>query len=236
MVISFSYFRNLDFPFFERYKESHTISCSFPWCTIVICNTCSRALCFIMSICTVLGVIDEVIWIQNTYCKLTVCVNAPFRTDYLKFRVRSKELLRKYESEVFQNGDKVRMEYQYKDSTPYLNKLAPASIDNCPVCYNALEASDAQRSDCDGCSIYPWDERKIRVNKSMEVLSVNTVLYPHSSGIRIELLPQSESESLVVTLFPNERHYSSASNFKVGDIYNILGWKIKNIFDIIDFC
>ena len=189
-----------------------------------------------MSIYTALGVVEDIIQIQNAYHKLTVCINSPFKTEFLTLKVESTKLLRKYENEMFQKGDGVMVEYQHNNSTPYLNKLYPASIDNCPVCYNALEASDAQRSDCDGCSIYTWDERKIRINKAMKVLSVSKELYPHSSGIRVELLSQNESNPLIAIIFPNEQNYSSASKFKVGDIYNILGWKSGDFIDIIDVC
>ena len=189
-----------------------------------------------MTIYSTFGVIHDVIQVQNAYYKLTVCVNTPFRTDFLKFKVWRKELLKKYESVMFDKGDEISMKYHYKDSTPYLDNLSPASIDHCPVCYNALEATDAQRFECDGCSLYPESERKVRINKPMKVMSLTTELYAHSSGIRLELLPQGESKLCVAVVFPNELHYSSISKFKVGEIYYTLGWKSGNDLDIVDIC
>ena len=182
------------------------------------------------------GTIEEIVGSNSVkdYHMLSVLVDIPFKTEVLKFHGWSTNLLHKNESgELFQKGDGVQLEYHCEDNRLCLDKMDIAKIDNCPVCYSTVPATDTQRIDCNGCQDLPLHLHKIRIDKVMTLLSLKVKDYLYSSGYRLELQARDEQTSSYGVVFPNKRLiYSLASNLKVGQSYHIQGWKSGHLLDI----
>ena len=161
---------------------------------------------------------------------------SPFETKVLCFNVWNTDLLQNKEAgKWFDVGDQVRVSYHLKELCfPRLDELSPTSIDSCPVCYNALEAVDTQRTDCNACSIIPSSRQKERINEPMTLVSCAPKEYMYSTGYRMELLPQDCTKPYVCVIFPKTLLYPKITNLKVDSVYTVLAWKKGNLLDIID--
>ena len=57
-------------------------------------------------------------------------------------------------------------------------------FDNCPICWCNLEAMDAQRTECPGCSTITEAESKERVSDKIKLKSKNLKQYQNSPGYK----------------------------------------------------
>ena len=182
------------------------------------------------------GIVEDLTQTDKDYKKLTVAVNTPFKTEVLKFNLWDNSLLCKDQTgAVVEKGDGVKLEYHYKDQFLCLDKLTHMAVDNCPVCFSTLPASDTQRTNCYGCRTLPREEHKTRINKPMTLISVKVKDYLYSSGFRLELQARDDSLPSFAVIFPNKSFYSLMPDLRVGDQYNVLGWKAGKLIDVIDF-
>ena len=111
-----------------------------------------------------------------------------------------------------------------------------ATIDNCPVCFMSLEASDAQRNSCDNCDLIPSDAHKIRLNLKLRLNSCELKQYLYTEGYRLELFLKEEKKHFVTVVFANNLLYNAVKDLRVGDSYFVVGWvsKHSNLIDIVD--
>ncbi len=184
---------------------------------------------------TALGKIYEIKVVEKGYKRLTMTVNVPFETKVLKFNVWDEHRLLKDTLEPFKEGEDVAVEYHNQGSFLRLDKLKPAMIDSCPICYNNLEAIDAQRLDCTACSIIPQDEQKTRVNCRMRLMSKNMQQYMYSKGFRIQLMLEEEDKTFTTVIFENNLLFPSVANLITDQNYFVVAWRSKrDLLDIID--
>ena len=158
-----------------------------------------------------------------------------FYTKYLQFNVWKRELLQDSDGQQFRLEDQVEANYYFKGDFPQLTNLAKTWIDYCPVCSNGLERIDTQRMDCSGCSEVPLYEHKERINSKMTLISCTEKQYRYSTGYRLEFSAPSLDSSFLSVVFPNKPLlHSMVPNLHVGKVYTVLGWRDKNLFDVID--
>ena len=184
-----------------------------------------------------LGTIEELQLLNKGYYKLVISNPIPFQTKILRFNVWDTKLLNKSTGQQFDINEQVEVRYHLKDTKFLtLDRLLPATIDSCPICHNALPAIDTQRMDCHGCANLPLDLHKEWVKEPMRLMSCTAKEYLYSTGYRIELLPQDSEKPFRFTcvIFPNSLLYSRLQTLKVGNVYNILGWKKGNLLELLD--
>ncbi len=189
-----------------------------------------------MSVFTAFGRIAEIKLMDKGYRRVTVAVNIPFMTKWMKFNVWNEKLLKKKTLEPFTEGEDVKVKYNYKDVFLNLIEMEPSMIDNCPICYSSLEAIDAQRMECEGCSLIPENERKTRINVEMKLTSCTFKQYLHSVGYKLEFLFEDETKRFVGVIFENTLLYNNIPELKVGSNYFVVGWKSNSgiLLDIVD--
>ena len=182
------------------------------------------------------GIISEIRPVVKGYTRLTIATNIPFKTRYLKFNVWESRLLKKPTMEPFKIGEEVQVDYHVKNNYPQLDSMISAAIDNCPVCYSSLEAINAQRIECLGCSTIPEAEHSRRVNTQMKLVSYSLKEYQNSKGYRLELYSAAEDKTFTPVIFENNLLFSGISNLKVGEAYFVVGWEGANgyFFDVDD--
>ncbi len=186
-----------------------------------------------------LGRITDISEMDKGYKRLILSINIPFKTKLLKFNVWKDHLLQDENLVNFKVGDDVCANYHYNKGYPCLDKLTSTSIDNCPVCYNNVEATDAQRIDCHGCSTMPESLHKLRVNARFKLKSCVQEQFQYSSGYKLKFENEEASEQFTCVIFQNNPLFVTVPNFKVSDLYYVVGWKntenSDNYFvDVID--
>ena len=187
-------------------------------------------------IITAFGIVEELTKTKTGFMKLMVAVNTPFRTNTLNFNVWKEELLQKNSSgDMFEKGDGVKLEYHDKDLYHCLDRITLTEIENCPVCYSTLPATEVQHQNCDGCIALPLDQHKTRIDKTMILVSLKIKDYTYSTGYRLELQGRDDTTSSYAVVFPNRLFYSTMSDLRVGDECKVLGWKFGRLIDVIDF-
>jgi hypothetical protein len=183
------------------------------------------------------GIVKDLTKAKPGFMKLKVAVNTPFKTKSLNFNVWNEELLQKnILGDMFEKGDGVKLGYHNKDLYHCLDQITLTEIDNCPVCYSTLPATEAQRQNCDGCIALPLDQHKTRIDKTMILVSLKIKDYTYSTGYRLELQGRDDTTSSFAVVFPNTSFYSIMSDLRVGDECKVLGWKFGRLIDVIDFC
>jgi hypothetical protein len=189
-----------------------------------------------MSDFTIYGLVCELKPSVKGYTRLTVATNTPFRTKLMKFNVWNNNLLQKETLEPFKAGDEVKVIYNYKNTFPSLITMTQSPVDNCPVCYASLEAINAQRLECTGCSLIPPEDRKIRLNMKMMLRSRESKQYMYSTGQRLDLFDEDQRKSYIAVVFENNFVYKSIKDMKAGHNYYIVGWVSRNgnLIDIVD--
>ena len=182
-----------------------------------------------------IGTIKKLKLEEKGYFRVIVSVNMPFYTKYLQFNVWKSELLQNSDGQQFGLEDQVEVEYYFKGGFLELTRLTKACIEYCPVCFNGLERIETQRMDCSGCSSVPYYEQRERINIEMILVSCAEKQYTYSTGYRLELSAPSLSSSFISVVFPNKPLlYSMVPNLQEGKVYTVLGWRNKNVFDLID--
>lgn len=182
-----------------------------------------------------IGTIKKLKLEEKGYFRVIVSVNMPFYTKYLQFNVWKSEILQNSDGQQFGLEDQVEVEYYFKGGFLELTRLTKACIEYCPVCFNGLERIETQRMDCSGCSLVPYYEQRERINIEMILVSCAEKQYTYSTGYRLELSAPSLSSSFISVVFPNKPLlYSMVPNLQEGKVYTVLGWRNKNVFDLID--
>ena len=183
-----------------------------------------------------LGTIEELQLQDKGYYKMILCAPAPFETKVLRFNIWKADILKRKENgRKYEVGDQVRVAYHHNDAGYLcLDEISLTSIDSCPVCYNALEAIDTQRMDCDACSILPTNRRRERVNQPMILVSCTPKEYMYSTGYRIELKPKDASKLFTCVIFPKTLLYPKVPSLVVGNEYNVLAWRQGNLLTVLD--
>ena len=189
-----------------------------------------------MSSFTAYARICELIPSEKGYTRLTVAVNIPFKLKLFKFNVWDEALLKTELMEPFKVGDEVKVSYNYKKTFPNLLEMTLSSLDTCPVCFAYLEAADAQRMDCPGCSTVPETDHKIRLNVEMKLTSCDPKEYLHTIGYRLTLHCEEEGMDYVSVIFPNNLLYNTIKDLKVNQNYFVIGWKSLqgHLLDVVD--
>ena len=188
-----------------------------------------------------LGKIVEISQTEKGYKRVVLSVNAPFKTMLIKFNVWEDTLPQDADLANFKVSDEVRADYHYNKGYPRLDRLTLAAIDSCPVCYNYLEAIDARRTDCHGCSSMPDSACKLRVNARYKLKSKTIESYRYSSGYKLRFGNEETKEELTCVIFEGNPLFATVSDLNVSSFYNVVGWKNteKSEFrfvDIIDIC
>ena len=185
-----------------------------------------------------LGFIEELQKQDRGYYKLLLSCPMAYDCKTLRFNVW-RELATK-EGKPFELGDSVCVNYHLKDEKfPTLDEIYLAGIDLCPNCGSANEAIDSQRMSCNDCSILPSDDQPVRIDEPMRLMSCAAKQYLYSTGYRIELCsldPQMQEDSLVCVLFSKHLLYAKISNLKIGNVYNVSGWKHGNLIRLLNIC
>ena len=191
-----------------------------------------------MSVSTVLGRIFELKLMNKGYKKLTIIYNVPFKTKLLKFNIWDEEILKKEDMiSFFKEGDEVKIEYTYKDSFPHLLSMERGLIERCYICHTFMEALDAQRMECEGCSCIPKEQHKIRFNAEMKLISLEPKQYMYSSGLRLDFLHEIEKRYYTYVIFENSFLDRIVPDLKVGENYFVVGWlstQPGSYLDIVD--
>lgn len=184
---------------------------------------------------TDIGTIKQLNRDEKGCYKLIISVNMPFYTKYLQFDVWGSELLEKSEGQKFELEDQVEVEYYFKRDSLELTSLISTHIEYCPVCFNGLERIETQRMDCRGCSLVPCYEQRERVNSEMVLVACTDKEYRYSTGYRLEFFEPCTDSSFRSVVFPNKPLlYSTVPSLQVGKVYAVMGWKDKNVFDLLD--
>ena len=184
---------------------------------------------------TDIGTIKKLNQDEKGFYKLIISVNMPFYTKYLQFEVWGSELLQNSDGQKFELEDQVEVEYYFKRDSLGLISLTRAHIEYCPVCFNGLERIETQRMDCRGCSLVPYYEQRERINSEMVLVACTDKQYSHSTGYRLEFFEPCTDSSFISVVFPNKPLlYSMVPSLHVGKVYTVMGWKDKNIFDLLD--
>ena len=147
---------------------------------------------------TSLGKIYDISQSDKGYFKLTIAVNTPFKTRFLKFCLWDNEPL-KYKGESFKEGNSVRVNYYHQDNFPKFLSMEPQPIDQCPKCFTFYEGSDAQRIDCpEYCSTHT--EIKERVDKTVKLVSNTIKSFRYSPGRCLVFIDDNSSETFQCTI------------------------------------
>ena len=182
-----------------------------------------------------IGTIKKLKLEEKGYFRIIVSVNMPFYTKYLQFNVWKSDILQNSDGEQFGLEDQVKVEYYFKGNFLELVRLTKIHIEYCPVCFNGLERIETQRMDCSGCSLLPNYEQRERINIEMILVSCAEKQYRYSTGYRLELSAPSLNTSFISVIFPSKPLlHSMVPNLQVGKAYTVLGWRDKNLFDLID--
>lgn len=188
-----------------------------------------------------LGTVKELKKYGNGCTRLVLSINKPYRTEFLQFFVWSYELLKKEDTgDICGIGDDLAVTYFLNDAQngyPQLISLTSASIDNCPICWNGLEAIETQRMDCFGCSSLPDGSSKTRMREKMTLLANKEEEFKFSKGCRMTFVSKPNGSILNFVVFPSKRLlHPKVKTFIVGEEYTVCGWKDprKNHFDVID--
>ena len=189
-----------------------------------------------MSESTSLGKIYDISQSSKGYFKLTIAVNTPFKTRFLKFCLWDDELL-KYNAELYKEGDEVRVSYYYQDNFPKFLSMVPQSIDECPDCFTFYEASDAQRIVCpESCSTHT--EVKERVHNSVKLVSITVKSFRYPPGRCLVFIDDNTGETFHCTIFESHPIFMKTGDLELLKMYNIIGWRasdrFKNSLDVID--
>ena len=192
---------------------------------------------FKMTLFDCYGFISEIRPVEKRYTRLTITTNIPFKTKDLKFNVWDSLLLTKETMEPFKIGEEVEVQYSFKNDFLQLTNMIPAAIDNCPVCYSSLEAMDAQRIMCLGCSAIPEAEHSKRVNAQMKLVSFNLNEYESSKSYKLKLYFSDGDKTFTPVIFENNKIFKIIPELRVGDSYFVIGWiasngRFLNILDI----
>ncbi len=182
------------------------------------------------------GKVLEITQMEKGYKRYILTVNVPFKTKLLKFNVWKKNLPDFGDLTKLEVDDEVYVQYHYKNGYPQLDDVNMAVIDNCPVCCSYLEATDAQRMDCQGCNSMPESEHKERIDSCFELKSSNIESYKYSSGYKLKFENRESQKELTCVIFESNPLYSKMSNLKVSNVYHVIGWKdtAKSEFRFVD--
>ena len=185
-----------------------------------------------MSALTILGRVLELKPMDKGYTRLTIVYNIPFKTKTLKFNAWNEDMLSSCEE-----GETVKVVYTYKNSFPHLLAIDRALIDSCQICHTFMEALDAQRIECEGCSSIPKDQHKTRINAMMKLISLEPKQYMYSTGLRLEFLLEIEKKRYTYVIFENSLLDRISHDLKIGEKYFVVGWKSTQpgcFLDIVD--
>ena len=173
--------------------------------------------------------------------RVVVSVNTPFSTINIDFYIWDEDILQS-QNKWMKEGDDVEVQYHYKnkfDDVPQLDSMKQASIDRCPVCYNNLPATDAQRWQCQGCLTLCEEQHKIRIQKEMKLTSNCYKEYHYGPAYHLNFLDEENDESFACTVFRKSPLFSKIGDMKFLNSYNVIGWveegntKIHSL-DIVD--
>ena len=114
--------------------------------------------------------------------------------------------------------------------------MEEARVDNCPICFSSLEGIDAQRWECDGCSLIPEEDRKTRINKEFKLVSKTMQEYKNSKGCKLELYCAEDNKTFKPVIFENSFHFNGIEKMRIGRRYRIAGWLAANgrYLDVVD--
>ena len=191
-----------------------------------------------MSAHNVLGKIAMIKRLDKSIIRVVVSVNIPFKTTNINFCILDEDIL-KSQNKRMKEGDDVEVRYYFKDDVPQLHSMKPASIDSCPVCYNYLPATDAQRWQCQGCLTLCEEQHKIRIHKEMKLTSNCYKEYHYGPAYHLNFLDEENDESFACTVFRKSPLFSKIGDMKFLNSYNVIGWveegntKIHSL-DIVD--
>ena len=164
----------------------------------ILCISCKMSI----STHTALGEIVKAELMEKGYLKLVLLVNIPYKTVYLTFILwDQKKFLGGDDSLCI--GDCVLAKYHYNANFTRLDEMNKVMrFDSCPICWCNLEAMDAQRIDCNGCSTISEAESKERVAERIRLTSKSLKEYRYSTGYKIEFVDENQ-KGYVCVIFKN---------------------------------
>ena len=178
---------------------------------------------------TALGEIVKAELMEKGYTKLVLLVNIPYKTIYLTFILWDQKKFLGGDDPLGV-GDFVLAKYHYNGNFTQLDEMTKMiSFDSCPICWSNLEAMDAQRIDCPGCSTIPEAESKGRVSERMKLISKTLKEYRYSAGYKIEFVDENQ-KGYVCVIFKNSPLFEKIDELSVSQSYDVIGWKNKGDF------
>ena len=174
--------------------------------------------------------------------RIVVSVNTPFSTINIDFYIWDEDILQS-QNKWMKEGDDVEVQYHYKnkfDDVPQLDSMKQASIDRCPVCYNNLPATDAQRWQCQECLTLCEEFHKIRIDKEMKLTSSEAIKnYRFGLGYSLNFIDEEINEGFACNVFQDSPLFPKINNMKLLNSYKVIGWMEKyntkiHSLDIVD--
>ena len=189
-----------------------------------------------MSEFCVFGWIREITPSLKGYVRLTITTHVSFRVKLIKFNVWDSSLLQKETLQPFKVGDEVKVTYSLKKSFPHLIAMIQCSVDTCPICYATLEATYAQRWECDSCRLIPREDHWTRVNAKMQLKSHSLKEYMYSKGYRLELFDRAQNKSYLTVVFKNSHMFDAVKDLRSNADYYFVGWVAPagTLMDLVD--
>ena len=185
-----------------------------------------------MSTHSALGEIIKVQLMEKGYTKVVISVNIPYKTTYTTFNLWPGKVNKFFGGvEKLSVGDCVSVKYHYKGSFTELDDMTKMDrFDNCPICWCNLEAMNAQRIVCPGCSSISEEEAKERVADRMALISKEFNNYRYSSGYKLTFLSEEDEKEYVFVVFKKSPLFEKIDELKVSQKYQVIGWKSKGDF------
>ena len=183
---------------------------------------------------TALGEIVKAQPTERGFTKMILLVNIPYKTIYTTFNLWSNNVKKYFTgSDKLKVGDCVLAKYHYKGNFTELDDMTKMeNFDNCPICWCNLEAMNAQRIDCPGCSIIDEDEAKIRVNTEMTLTAKEVNQYRYSSGYKLTFSSKEDGKEYVFVVFQKSPLFEKMDELIVLKNYSVVGWQTKGDFKI----
>ena len=185
-----------------------------------------------MSTHTALGEIIKVELMEKGYTKVILLVNIPYKTIYTAFNLWPQKVKKIFNgTEKLKVGDCVLAKYHYNGNFTELDDMTKMErFDSCPICWCNLEAMDAQRIDCPGCSIIDEEEAKIRIAERMHLKTKELKEYRYSSGYKLLFLSEEDGKEFVFVVFQKSPLYEKMDELIVSRKYHVVGWRSKGDF------
>lgn len=160
--------------------------------------------------------------------RLTLKCNYPFMTKYYRFNVFNKRMLQKENGTPFVIDDYVEAEICFSKPYHKLIQLCDTFFDMCSVCHRFLPAIDAQRMECECCSMILERNPKQYFDKQLKLISLTHKQYKYGPGVVLRFVDTLNDTFYAGVVFKNNPLYDEINKLEPGQTYSVNGWVETN--------